>query len=118
MSFGDTFKALSDPTRREILNLLKQGSMTAGQIVEHFDTTGATISHHLNILRQAGLIEDRKSGKYSYYELNTTVFQEVLSWMHSLMEEDKHEKDTCIDFDPGLEPGGPYRLRIQDGNAC
>ena len=46
MSFGDTFKALSDPTRREILNLLKQGSMTAGQIVEHFDTTGATISHH------------------------------------------------------------------------
>ena len=61
MSFGDTFKALSDPTRREILNLLKQGSMTAGQIVEHFDTTGATISHHLNILRQAGLIEDRKS---------------------------------------------------------
>jgi DNA-binding transcriptional ArsR family regulator len=92
MSFGDTFKALSDPTRREILNLLKQGSMTAGQIVEHFDTTGATISHHLNILRQAGLIEDRKSGKYIYYELNTTVFQEVLSWMHSLMEEDKHEK--------------------------
>ena len=78
MSFGDTFKALSDPTRREILNLLKQGSMTAGQIVEHFDTTGATIS--------------RKSGKYIYYELNTTVFQEVLSWMHSLMEEDKHEK--------------------------
>ena len=92
MSFGDTFKALSDPTRREILNLLKQGSMTAGQIVEHFDTTGATISHHLNILRQAGLIEDRKSGKYIYYELNTTVFQEVLSWMHSLMEEEKHEK--------------------------
>ena len=68
--------------------------MTAGQIVEHFDTTGATISHHLNILRQAGLIEDRKSGKYIYYELNTTVFQEVLSWMHSLMEEDKHEKNN------------------------
>lgn len=51
MSFGDAFKALSDPTRREILNLLKRGSMTAGQIVEHFDTTGAIISHHLNILR-------------------------------------------------------------------
>lgn len=93
MSFGDTFKALSDPTCREILNLLKRRSMTAGQIVEHFDTTGATISHHLNILRQAGLIEDRKSGKYIYYELNTTVFQEVLSWLQSLMEEDKkHEK--------------------------
>ena len=87
MSFGDTFKALSDPTRREILNLLKQGSMTAGQIVEHFDTTGATISHHLNILRQAGLIEDRKSGKYIYYELNTTVLEEIMLWMSELKGE-------------------------------
>lgn len=93
MSFGDTFKALSDPTRREILTLLKKGSMTAGGIADHFDTTGATVSHHLNILRQAGLIEDRKSGKYIYYELNTTVFQEVLSWIQTLMEADNHEKD-------------------------
>lgn len=93
MSFGDTFKALSDPTRREILNLLKKGSMTAGEIVGRFDTTGATISHHLNILRQAGLIEDHKAGKYIYYELNTTVFQEVLSWLQTLMEEDNNEKD-------------------------
>lgn len=94
MSFGDTFKALSDPTRREILALLRNGSMTAGQIVEHFDTTGATISHHLSILRQAGLIEDRKDGKYIYYELNTSVFQEVLAWIQNLMEEDNREKDT------------------------
>ena len=93
MSFGDTFKALSDPTRREILSLLKQGSMTGGQIGEHFDTSGATVSHHLTILRQAGLIEDRKSGKYIYYELNTTVFQEVLSWIQTLMEADNHEED-------------------------
>ena len=93
MSFGDTFKALSDPTRREILSLLKQGSMTAAQIGEHFDTSGATVSHHLTILRQAGLIEDRKSGKYIYYELNTTVFQEVLSWIQTLMEADNHEED-------------------------
>lgn len=93
MSFGDTFKALSDPTRREILSLLKQGRMTAGQIGEHFDTSGATVSHHLTILRQAGLIEDRKSGKYIYYELNTTVFQEVLSWIQTLMEADNHEED-------------------------
>ena len=93
MSFGDTFKALSDPTRREILSLLKQGSMTAGQIGEHIDTSGATVSHHLTILRQAGLIEDRKSGKYIYYELNTTVFQEVLSWIQTLMEADNHEED-------------------------
>ena len=89
MSFGDTFKALSDPTRREILNLLKQGSMTAGQIVEHFDTTGATISHHLNILRQAGLIEDRKSGKYIYYELNTSEIDEIIGWITSLKGEEQ-----------------------------
>lgn len=94
MSFGDTFKALSDPTRREILVLLRGGSMTAGQIVEHFDTTGATVSHHLSILRQAGLIEDHKDGKYIYYELNTTVFQEVLAWIQNLMKEDIDEKDT------------------------
>ena len=94
MSFGDTFKALSDPTRREILNLLKQGSMTAGQIVEHFDTTGATISHHLNILRQAGLIEDRKSGKYIYYELNATVLEEILLWISELKGEDDYDQTT------------------------
>ena len=80
---------LSDPTRREILNLLKRGSMTAGQIVEHFDTTGATISHHLNILRQAGLIEDRKSGKYIYYELNTSVIDEIIGWITSLKGEEQ-----------------------------
>lgn len=92
MSYGDTFKALSDSTRREILSLLREGSMTAGQIVDHFDTTGATISHHLNVLKQAGLIDDRKSGKYIYYELNTSVFQEVLSWLQTLMEEQHHGK--------------------------
>ena len=92
MSFGDTFKALSDPTRREILALLKQGSMTAGEIGGHFDTSGATVSHHLTILRQAGLIEDRKSGKYIYYELNTTVFQEVLSWTVSYTHLDVYKR--------------------------
>ena len=71
MSFADTFKALSDPTRREILNLLKQEKLTAGEIVAHFDTTGATISH---------------------YELNLSVFEEVLAWIQDLMEE-KHEED-------------------------
>ena len=92
MSFADTVKALSDPTRREILNLLKQEKLTAGEIVAHFDTTGATISHHLSILRHAGLIDDSKSGKYIYYELNLSVFEEVLAWIQDLMEE-KHEED-------------------------
>ena len=78
MAFADTFKALSDPTRREILNLLKQKEMTAGEIVEHFQVSGATISHHLSILKQAGLVDDQKSGKYIYYRLNLTVFEEIL----------------------------------------
>ena len=87
MAFADTFKALSDPTRREILNLLKQKEMTAGEIGEHFQVSGATMSHHLSVLRQAGLVEDRKMGKYIYYRLNLTVFEEILSWIQGLMKE-------------------------------
>ena len=93
MGFQETFKALSDPTRREIITLLKDGKMSAGEIVSHFSMTNATISHHLSVLKQADLISDERIGKHIYYELNTTVFQEVLSWLQSLMEEDKkHEK--------------------------
>ena len=87
MAFADTFKALSDPTRREILNLLKQKEMTAGEIVEHFQVSGATISHHLSILKQAGLVDDQKTGKYIYYRLNLTVFEEILSWIQGFMKE-------------------------------
>ena len=87
MAFADTFKALSDPTRREILNLLKQKEVTAGEIVEHFQVSGATISHHLSILKQAGLVDDQKSGKYIYYRLNLTVFEEILSWIQGFMKE-------------------------------
>ena len=87
MAFADTFKALSDPTRREILNLLKQKEMTAGEIVEHFQVSGATISHHLSILKQAGLVDDQKSGKYIYYRLNLTVFEEIISWIQGFMRE-------------------------------
>ena len=87
MAFADPFKALSEPTRREILNLLKQKEMTAGEIVEHFQVSGATISHHLSILKQAGLVDDQKSGKYIYYRLNLTVFEEILSWIQGFMKE-------------------------------
>ncbi len=87
MAFADTFKALSDPTRREILNLLKQNEKTAAEIVEHFQVSGATISHHLSILKQAGLVDDQKSGKYIYYRLNLTVFEEILSWIQGFMKE-------------------------------
>ncbi len=85
MSFQKTFKALSDPTRREILQLLQQGTLAAGDIAEHFAMTGATVSHHLSILKEAGLIEAEKRGKYIYYELNLSVLEEIMTWMTGLM---------------------------------
>lgn len=93
MAFADTFKALSDPTRREILTLLKKGNLTAGEICGHFDVSGATISHHLTILKKAGLVEDRKEGKYIYYELNLTVFQEMMAWIQAFMKEGEDERN-------------------------
>ena len=84
MGLQETFKAISDPTRREILDILKEGQKTAGEIGEHFEATGATISHHLSILKKADLISDEKKGKYIYYELNMSVFQEVLNWITGL----------------------------------
>lgn len=84
MGFQDTFKALSDPTRREIVNLLKNRKMSAGDIVSHFDSTNATISHHLSVLKKAGLICDEKDGKYIFYELNTSVIDEIIQWVSTL----------------------------------
>lgn len=92
MAFGDTFKALSDPTRREILNLLKDGPLPAGDIVNHFQMSGATISHHLSILRSSGLIDDEKRGKYIYYSLNTTVMDDMINWILTLKGETTDEK--------------------------
>ena len=80
MGLRDSLKALSDPTRQEILQLLKDGRRSAGDIGAYFDMTGATISHHLSILKQAGLIEDFREGKYIYYELNMTVMEELMGW--------------------------------------
>ncbi len=77
MGFQQTFKALSDPTRREILQLLKDKPLTAGEIAAQFDTSAATISHHLSILRDAGLVSDEKRGKYISYELNMSVVDEI-----------------------------------------
>ena len=84
MGFQDTFKALSDPTRREILHLLRDGAKTAGEIGSHFDMTGATVSHHLSVLREAGLISDDRRGKYIYYELNLSVLDEITGWIAGL----------------------------------
>ena len=79
-----TMRALSDPTRREILNLLKKDNMSAGDIAGHFDMSVPAVSKHLSILKDAGLIRDRREGKYIYYELNASVLEEVLIWIESL----------------------------------
>lgn len=84
MSVNATLKALADPTRREILNMLKRGSLSAGAISEHFAMSAPAVSKHLNILKDADLIRDRREGKYIYYELNATVLDEVLLWIKDL----------------------------------
>ena len=84
MSFAETFKALSDSVRREILQLLKNGKMSAGEIGSHFDMTGATISYHLSVLKKADLVWETKVKNYVFYELNTTVVEEVLLWLTEL----------------------------------
>lgn len=84
MGFQQTFKALSDSTRREILQLLRLGPMAAGDIAARFQVSGATMSHHLSTLREAGLILDEKRGKYIYYELNTSVVDDILGWLSAL----------------------------------
>lgn len=94
MGIQETWKAMSDPTRREILRLLRDKPLTAGEIGEHFLATGATISHHLAILKQAGLISDTKQGKYIFYELNLSVLEEMMSWMTDLMGGDHHEREN------------------------
>jgi len=84
VSLQNTLRALSDPIRREILNLLKGGRLSAGQIVEHFDVTGASISRHLSVLKEADLIRDTREGKFIYYDLNASVLEEILLWVKDL----------------------------------
>lgn len=84
MAFAETFKALSDPVRREILQLLKNGKLSAGEIGSHFDMTGATISYHLSVLKKAELVWETKVKNYVYYELNTSVVEEIMLWLTEL----------------------------------
>ncbi|MBE6132730.1 MAG: winged helix-turn-helix transcriptional regulator [Erysipelotrichaceae bacterium] len=91
MALQETTKALADPIRRAILNLLKEGPMTAGDIQSKFDVTFASISRHLSVLKDADLIRDRREGKFIYYELNASILEEVLLWIYSLKGE-KNEK--------------------------
>ena len=84
MGLQNTMRALSDPIRREILNLLKKGRMSAGDIADHFEVTGASISRHLSVLREADLIRDHREGKFIFYELNASVLEEMLLWIKDL----------------------------------
>jgi len=93
MSLQDTFKALSDSTRREILSLLKRQDLSAGEIAEQFNISKPSISHHLNILKQAGLVIDERKGQNIYYSLNTSVLEDVLSWFLQLRRREEHEKN-------------------------
>ena len=84
MALQNTLKALADPIRREILNMLKSGKMSAGEIVDKFPVTGASISRHLSVLKDADLIRDTREGKFIYYELNASVLEEIMLWITDL----------------------------------
>ena len=90
MGLQATLKALADPIRREILNLLKGGRMAAGDIAAHFSVTDASISRHLSVLKEAELIRDRREGKFIYYELNASVLEEILLWIKDLKGDNDH----------------------------
>ena len=92
MGFTATMKALSDPVRREILNMLKSGSMSAGDIADHFDIAGASVSYHLSQLKNAGLVLERREKNFIYYSLNASVLEEVLLWLQTLKGENSDEK--------------------------
>lgn len=91
MAFADTFKALSDPVRREILTLLRSGKMSAGDIAEHFDMTNATVSYHLSQLEKADLVFKSKYKNFIFYELNISIFEEIMMWFSQFKNVDIQE---------------------------
>ena len=91
MSFAETFKALSDPARREILLMLRNGRMSAGDIASRFEMTGATVSYHLSVLKKADLVYETKQKNFVFYELNTSVFEEIMLWFAQFKGENSDE---------------------------
>lgn len=91
MGIQNTLRALSDPTRREILNILRGGSRSAGEIGERFDITAAAISRHLSVLKEADLIRDKRDGKFIIYELNASVLEEIMLWISQLKGEENND---------------------------
>lgn len=111
MAFADTFKALSDPARREILMMLRDGRLSAGEIASHFDMTGATISYHLKILRKAELVWETREKNFIYYELNTSVVEELMLWLSEL-------KGGSEDVQSVPENDGYYQSAHGSSDAC
>lgn len=93
MSFAETFKALSDPARRDILQMLKNGPMSAGDIASRFDMTAATVSYHLKLLKKADLIWEKKEKNFIFYEINTSVLEEIMLWISDLKGEKNDDKE-------------------------
>lgn len=94
MGMQETLRALADPTRREILNMLKKGRMSAGDIANHFSVTGAAVSKHLSVLRQADLIIDEREGKFIFYELNASVLEEIMLWLAGLKGGEENDQES------------------------
>ena len=90
MGMQQTLRALADPSRREILNMLKKGRMSAGEIAERFSVSGAAVSRHLSVLKEADLITDQREGKFIYYDLNASVLEEIMLWISELRGGDGH----------------------------
>ena len=94
MALQDTLRALADPIRREILYLLKGGRLSAGDIASHFDVTGASISRHLSVLKVSDLIRDTREGKFIYYDLNTSVLEDIMLWISDLKGESTYAEKS------------------------
>lgn len=92
MSLQNTLRAISDPIRREILEMLKDGRMSAGDIVARFEVTGASISRHLSVLKEADLIRDKREGKFIFYELNTSVLEDIMIFITNLKGDKKNDE--------------------------
>ena len=93
MAIHKTLKALADPIRRDILNMLKNSRMSAGDITDRFNVTGASISRHLSVLKDADLIRDKREGKFIFYEINTSVLEETMLWIADLKGENNNDKE-------------------------
>ena len=94
MALHDTLRALSDPTRREILNLLKHGTMSAGDLAAKFEMSAAAVSRHLAVLKDAELVRDKRDGKFIYYTLNASVLEEILLWVKDLKGDEHHVENA------------------------